>query len=799
MRQDEQDSTDLSGYPALSQIQQDFEKPLDELKASFLQFQSDLNTKIKKLPSEKVHVAGPKRRSIGVEPHESYGTPKMSTSPVSKCNETLASLKEFHVQMKEKIPGRDPSSEDELSPESPSRDLSLAQLKQFQAKIAAKLAKGKSTAVAENATQATRSQSKALSSLVSPKVKKRLLPTQLRVVELERENKDMSRNALTASLLQFRKQLDGIENKGKEPVPSIDHSKATRHTSLELVSSAAPKRGSLDLKTVRKSPKYTNDLKTVLKPPKYTNVPQPDSEPDTDPEQECDSSANHKRSRRMSVEDRNFRKWFESKMEAREGIQDSERYILEEDDIEHDESGEDEPPESKSSPFPPKKMTAINETDDISVPRVLRKTDVSFLARKDREDELENMSRDDIKANLLQFQSQLNSRSQARKREQSADLLTVTQSVHTVSSHRWARNRISHLERQNEALSREELTASLLQFHSKIGQKISSPSVDTKGTSAQDVLVDQSEVGQDVGEAHGQDVLVDQSEEGQDAGEAHAQDVLVDQSEERQDAGEAYREQTRLFHGKLVKREIKMFHGDRAKLVEETETTPRSEMIQRLKQFQVEIQGRIGHVAAKKSVAREHSLGGLADSSTEENASKHIMVDVEGVDEDDTAVTDDDILAKMRQKNETATEADAEALGEQIRNSSVRKSKYPKKFEVMLRNLEELKKRNEEKVSTVQDLDRMRKQNEEKVSAMISALSLEEATELPAWFTEFARQQEDKFQELMLISEQRNMDIKRLNDGVSSDQICSLEHLETGEKIIRVSSDNHDQASPGCT
>jgi hypothetical protein len=94
---------------------------------------------------------------------------------------------------------------------------------------------------------------------------------------------------------------------------------------------------------------------------------------------------------------------------------------------------------------------------------------------------------------------------------------------------------------------------------------------------------------------------------------------------------------------------------------------------------------------------------------------------------------------------------------------------------------------------------------------------------MPSWFAEFARQQEDKFQELMHISEQRNKEIKRLNDDTAGpsrvrslswvtmrrnmiyfSQTYRLEHLETGEKTIHALSENLDQDSPtrstvGCT
>jgi hypothetical protein len=110
---------------------------------------------------------------------------------------------------------------------------------------------------------------------------------------------------------------------------------------------------------------------------------------------------------------------------------------------------------------------------------------------------------------------------------------------------------------------------------------------------------------------------------------------------------------------------------------------------------------------------------------------------------------------------------DAKKEGGKIPSQKVEESKktLPRKFDSMLNNLEELKKGKEEEVSTMQTLDQMRKQNEEKVAAMISASG--EATEMPSWFAEFTRQQEEKFQELMHISEQQKKEIKRLNEDTA--------------------------------
>jgi 3-methyladenine DNA glycosylase AlkC len=46
---------------------------------------------------------------------------------------------------------------------------------------------------------------------------------------------------------------------------------------------------------------------------------------------------------------------------------------------------------------------------------------------------------------------------------------------------------------------------------------------------------------------------------------------------------------------------------------------------------------------------------------------------------------------------------------------------------------------------------------------------------MPSWFAEFARQQQDKFQELMHISQHQNEEIKRLNDDTAGpSQVRSL-------------------------
>jgi hypothetical protein len=270
---------------------------------------------------------------------------------------------------------------------------------------------------------------------------------------------------------------------------------------------------------------------------------------------------------------------------------------------------------------------------------------------------------------------------------------------------------------------------------------------------------------------------------------------------------------------------------DRVKLLEERETTPHNEVISSLKQFQLDIQGRIDHRPAKKSVEKS-STDAPVEKCTKQSTKVREVTELDAENDDGMEVTDHDYPTKIHEKKEgprfeqrsreqratrrapekhvhvereanerprrdvtasllqfqsqiegrmdrqrSKSPVDAEKEGGKIpsqkveesshSNASRRKKNPPRKFESMLRNLEELKLGNEDEVSTMQNLDRMRKQNEEKVSAMISALSPEEATEMPSWFAEFARQQEDKFQELMHISEQRNKEIKRLNDDTA--------------------------------
>jgi hypothetical protein len=149
--------------------------------------------------------------------------------------------------------------------------------------------------------------------------------------------------------------------------------------------------------------------------------------------------------------------------------------------------------------------------------------------------------------------------------------------------------------------------------------------------------------------------------------------------------------------------------------------------------------------------------------------------------------------------------------------TALRKLIHPRKFESMLRNLEDLKKRNEEKVQTMQSMDRMREQSEEKVSAMLSTLTPEEANEIPSWFKEFAKQQEEKLQELTDLSEQRNAEISRLNEELLLEMrpslgteksnhalgTYSLEQLETRKNVLHALTEGRNIGCPrhavGCT
>jgi hypothetical protein len=122
-------------------------------------------------------------------------------------------------------------------------------------------------------------------------------------------------------------------------------------------------------------------------------------------------------------------------------------------------------------------------------------------------------------------------------------------------------------QRQNEQMSRNELTASLLQFQSKIGKIQPSPPRAKEN------------VGQDTPNEASNKPNVATNER-----QSQVQPQMQD-----------------------LERRTKVFQ-DRVKLLEERETTPRNEMVSSLKQFQLDIQGRIDHRPAKKSGLDCHQI-----------------------------------------------------------------------------------------------------------------------------------------------------------------------------------------------
>jgi hypothetical protein len=490
----------------------------------------------------------------------------------SRRDATLAELKQFQADLNKKIPSQDqesPATEppyvEKPSSSSSSRDETTADLKNFQTKMAGKIDKDKPKKTTlssleqqdepQQESQTTPPQLKIMSFSASPEVTKQVLPTKRRVTELERQNEEMTRNDLTASLLQFQTQMrghlqnikappssPGVQEANHKP-PRFEKHKSTRHNSLELKSPLRPKRGSLDLK----SPLASLDLKPAL-------------------------------NEQQQQQEQNFRKWFESKMDARTGVDDFERYVLEEDDVEEDDDIvlEVSFPGNKSEddPLPAiglgqQETTAATTTDSVkeAAPpenhnpwkKTGQEETLLPLPSKDRaaqiERQNEHLSRDEIKASLLQFQSQMN-HPVAEEPQESAEVTPSNASVKKESP-----------QRQNEQMSRNELTASLLQFQSKIGKIQPSPPRAKEN------------VGQDTPNEASNKPNVATNER-----QSQVQPQMQD-----------------------LERRTKVFQ-DRVKLLEERETTPRNEMVSSLKQFQLDIQGRIDHRPAKKSGLDCHQI-----------------------------------------------------------------------------------------------------------------------------------------------------------------------------------------------
>ena len=163
-------------------------------------------------------------------------------------------------------------------------------------------------------------------------------------------------------------------------------------------------------------------------------------------------------------------------------------------------------------------------------------------------------------------------------------------------------------------------------------------------------------------------------------------------------------------------------------------------------------------------------------------------------------------------------------------------------FGSMVNRLEQLKKRNEAKLSEIHKIDQERKEEEEKVSKMIASeitpgIDQDASAQMPSWFVEYSVQQERQLKELLLLSEARNNEIQSLTfeltnskttqletpvttpvtvkkqpkatkevnvgDDKKYDETYDVEQLETGKKVKHILSEGHDKGCPrhtvGCT
>jgi hypothetical protein len=570
--------------------------------------------------------------------------------------QSQADLKKMIPSQDRESPAMEPPYAEKPSSSFSSRDETTANLKSFQTKMAGKIYKDKPKKTTlsslehqdepQQESQATAPELKVMSFLASPEVTKQVLPAKKQATELERQNEEMTRNDLTASLLQFQTHMGGHLQKNKPPPSSpevqeanerssrVVRDKSTRHNSVDFIKSPLrPKRGSLDLKPALKSKFASLDLKPALKTPKYSTMPgqqqqqQQQGEPDEDGLSE-----------RHSDEDESFRKWFESKMDAREGANASGRYMLEEDDIGEDEIVEASFPENKSEddpesnfeddPLPAiglgqQETTAATATDSVKEaappenhkPGVKESREETLLAfpSKDRgaqiEHQNEHLSRDQIKSSFLQFQSQIK-HLEAKEPQASAELSPSNDSVKEESLHRWTQERVSQLEPQNKQISRNELTASLLQFQSKIGKIQPSPPRKKEN------------VGQD------------------NPNEASNKPNLATNECQSQ-------VQTQM---QYLERWTEAFQ-DRVMLLEERETTPRNEMVSNLKQFQLDIQGRIDQRPSKKSVEKS-STNAPVEKCTKQSTKVREVTKLKAENNDGMEVTDHDYLIKIHEKNE---------------------------------------------------------------------------------------------------------------------------------------------------
>lgn len=631
--------------------------------------------------------------------------------------------------------------------------------------------------------------------LGTPKI---VLSKKDRASELKRQNVEMSQDDLLSSLKAFQTQIEQKLNKGgtattavavrtRQKAPSRD--RPSRHKSVEVEVAPPPARKSLRRGSMMEMPK--SESKRRLQSSRSVDG--------------WDEEANKKLSTK-EIEDRNFRKWFESKMDAR--VDDSERFILEEDD--HAEgpvedkshaplvvnvlNSEASPPSARSSsqadkhePIPSKEKTN---------PKVWTSVDRAFQIKKENT----LMTRDEIKASLLQFQSQMKTKAAGaaqRKTEKAA-----VSSEFRLAVPQQTKGRLAQIEKQNDSLSRDQLTASLLAFQSNLKKKV--PSANDDGAASKETRL------KPVAEERPLLKAVD---------EKKPLDKPLTDSKVHDEIGN----KNNLRRAKGREERIKM-------LEEEQAAIPRNVMLASLQKFQADIQGRMDTSQStqisldsphsskvRKTSKLEHYDAKSDDSSMEVTEHEYHKVLERSIHSSDAPELKEDssdseepleasttegskteegasrqemmknllsFQSEIQGKIEKKKSANGSESSSQAGSVSVDKtnkeqqsphpSPHPPKFESMLKNLEDLKKRNEKKVSTMQNLDRARKRNEEKVSAVISALSPEDATEMPPWFAEFAQQQENKFQELVQISEQRNKEIMRLSNDTARSQVRSL-------------------------
>ncbi|CAJ1959815.1 unnamed protein product [Cylindrotheca closterium] len=639
-----------------------------------------------------------------------------------------------------------------------------------------------------------------------------------RASELQRQNVETPKDDLISSLRAFQSQIDQKLHKGGAvPAATATATTGARIRQKAPTGGRPSRHKSVEVEHVSPPPAVKRSIRrgSMLEMPKSDSKRKLQASKSAEGQGLVGAELSSR-----EIEDRNFRKWFESKMEARVGSN-VERFILEEDDHEEgpveDKPGhgplvvnvlhsEVAPPSSEDSSPQVDTPTAAGKHNPLTNRSSQDKTKSKDWSSSDRNDwsssdratqikqQNTQMSRDEIKASLLSFQTQLKTKKPAPRAKpktsknpafvscefeapepETANKTSIVSSEFRLPEAaavplQQAKSRIVQLETENGSLTRDQLTASLLAFRSSIEKKVPSDGAkkETKPKAAA-------------------------------AADLKAKDAIGETNNIRRAKGR---------------------EGRIKALEEEQATIPRNVMLASLQKFQADIQGKLNTSQSTEVSLDSPKLQPVKKTTKLENFDA-------STDGASMEVTEGEYLTKVSEhsskrggadgKNEPETKADAATSNEaqdasreemkkkllsfqseiqgriEKRNSvggkvdkvpttettaeattEEEKSSHPRKFESMLKNLEDLKKRNEDKVSTMQNLDRMRKRNEEKVSAMISAISPEDATEMPPWFAEFAQQQEDKFQELVQISEQRNKEIMRLSNDSARSQVRSL-------------------------